>query len=73
MTKRIFKLQRPIESTEPVPFMLAYNEDRTTTIYLPMMTEAPRVFGHEHKIFRYCTIVDGTLHVGDVAPEGGCA
>ena len=79
MAKEIFKLQRPLVSTEPQVMVMIYNEDRSKEGFLPATPEVLDLFPEEpiweeglqvdpYKIFVYGTFHYGEIDIVEIAP-----
>lgn len=47
----IFKLQRPLLTTEQQPLVLVYNQDRTWEGQIPLTPELQELFGDQDKVY----------------------
>lgn len=71
MNRQIFKLQRSLYTTEPVPQLLVYNRDHSVDMQLNLTDETLTLFGDRYKIFVRGYVYEGKLHVDEVV--GDCS
>lgn len=66
----IFRVQMPLESNSPVPYALAYNQDRSVRITLAVTKELTTAMQGFPKQFFYCTYnpKSNELQLNKVAP-----
>lgn len=66
----IWKLQRPLSSTEPNPGVMAYTEGRGNLAIIPVPEETIKdIFGSELKIYVKAKVVNGILDVECLVPN----
>jgi len=72
-SREIFKLQRPLATSEPIPQVLIYNETRSVTGQIPTTPALEGLFEGEYKIFVWGTVIgtDQGLRLGieELIPE----
>lgn len=71
MKRQIFKLQRSLYTTEPLPQLMLYNRDRTVVAQVDLLPDVLTLFGDKHKIFVRGYVYEGKLHVDEVV--GDCS
>lgn len=70
MREQIWKLQRPLFSSDGSLEVMAYTEEREQVAIIPLPQEVvDEVFGDELKIYVRGKVKDGNLAVSKVMPE----